>query len=226
MQVALEVFRANVRRSRDLIAIFRAMRIQTTQVLDLTDVLRAALVNTVSSFDLFVHELVRIGMLESYSSERAKTKAFLRFQVTLLGVLEAISNTGSSSWLEQEIRGRLGHQSFQLPDNVADAIRLISEVELWNEMSAMLGIGRRELRDRLSLIVDRRNKIVHEADILPDFAGQTSNLDFRSPIDDSMVENAIDFMEQTGEAIYDLVSNPILQGLTTCGCSNETGAVC
>ena len=139
MQVALEVFRANVRRSRDLIAIFRAMRIQTTQVLDLTEVLRAALVNTVSSFDLFVHELVRIGMLESYSSERAKTKAFLRFQVTLLGVLEAISNTGSSSWLEQEIRGRLGHQSFQLPDNVADAIRLISEVELWNEMSAMLG---------------------------------------------------------------------------------------
>ena len=82
MQVALEVFRANVRRSRDLIAIFRAMRIQTTQVLDLTEVLRAALVNTVSSFDLFVHELVRIGMLESYSSERAKTKAFLRFQVT------------------------------------------------------------------------------------------------------------------------------------------------
>ena len=208
MQIALDAFRANIRRSRDLIAIFRAMGIQTTQALDLTDVLRASLVQAVSSFDLYVHELVRLGMLESYRSERPKTEAFLRFQVSLSGALEGISSNGSTSWFDREIRERHGHLSFQTPDNVSDAVRLISAIQLWNELSANLGNDRRDLRDRLSLIVDRRNKIVHEADISPDFAGQTSNLEFRSPIDDSMTESAIEFLEQLGEAIFGLVSSP------------------
>ncbi len=215
MLVVLEVFRANVRRSRDLISIFRAMSFQTTQILDLTDVLRAALVQAVSAFDLYVHELVRIGILEAYRSERAKTQAFMRFQVSLLGALEGISYAGSTAWLDQEIRGRHGRQNFQLPDSVADAIRLMSDVELWNEVSSMLDIDRRELRDRLSLIVDRRNKIVHEADILPDFTGQTSNLEYRSPIADIMIENAIKCLEEIGEAIFTLVSPTTPQGSTT-----------
>ena len=215
MLIALEVFLANIGRSRDLIAIFRAMSVQTTQALDLSDVLRAALVQAVSSFDLFVHELVRLGMLEAYRSERPKTEAFLRFPVSLSGVLDAISSEGSTSWFDREIRGRHGHLSFQTPDNVSEAIRLISGLSLWNELSTKLGDDRRELRDRLSLIVDRRNKIVHEADISPDFTGQISNLEFRSPIDDSIAENAIEFLEKLGEAIYDLISStPIQHSIT------------
>ena len=215
MQIALKVFRANIGRSRDLIAIFRAMGVQTTQALDLSDVLRAALVQAVSSFDLYLHELVRLGMLEAYRSERPKTEAFLRFQVSLSGVIEAASNTGSTSWFDREIRERHGHLSFQTPNNISEAIRLISGVTLWNELSITLGDDRRELRDRLSLIVDRRNKIVHEADISPDFAGQTSDLEFRSPIDDSMIESAIGFLEQLGEAIYGLVTLTPIQHSAT-----------
>ena len=146
-------------------------------------------------------------MLEAYRSKRVRTPAFLRFQVTLLGAFQTSSNDGSTAWLEQEIRARHGHQSFQSSDSVADAIRLISEVELWNEASRNLGIDRRELRNRLNLIVDRRNKIVHEADILPDYVGQTANLDFRSPIDEAMVDTAINFIEQLGDAIYGLVAS-------------------
>ena len=215
MQIALEVFRANIGRSRDLIAIYRAMEEQTTGALDLSDVLRAALVQAVSSFDLYVHELVRLGMLEAYRSEIPKTDAFLRFQVSLSGVLEAISNEGSAAWFDREIRERHGHLSFQTPDSVSDAIRLISGIPLWNELSTKLGYDRRELRDRLSLIVDRRNKIVHEADISPDFAGQTSNLEFRSPIDDSITDSAIEFLEHLGATIFDLVSSTPIQHSTT-----------
>ena len=206
MREVVEVFRANLSRSRALIVIFRVMNNQTTRAVDLADVLRAALVQAVSSFDLFVHEIVRVGMLEAYRSERPRTRSFSQFQVTLSGALEGISNAGSSSWFDLEIRQRHGHRSFQFPDSVADAVRLISDVELWNEVSTVMGTTRNEVRERLSLIVERRNKIVHEADISPDFAGQTSDLSFLSPIDDNMVEDTIDFLEQLGVAVFNLVS--------------------
>ena len=187
---------------------FLAMRAQTTEALDLSDVLRAALVTSVSALDLYIHELVKLGMLQAYLFERVRTQAFLRFQVSLLGVLQASSNFSSTAWLEQEIGDRQGHQSFQTPDNIADAIRLISEVELWNEVSCSLGSDRREIRDRLNLIVDRRNKIVHEADIIPDYAGQTAYSEVRSPIDETIVADAIDFIDQVAVAIYGLVVTP------------------
>ena len=204
----LNLFLDNLRRSRDLIAIFRAMNAQTTVAVDLTDVLRAALVNSVSSFDFFIHEVVRLGMIEAYRLERQRTDHFLRFQVSLWGVLQAVTASENTAWLEQEILSRHSYNSFQSPDNVANAVRLISRIELWNEVSNSIGIENIEIRDTLRLLVDRRNRIVHEADILPDYTGQTDNLDFRAPIDDAMVEEAINFIEQIGTSIHQLVYLP------------------
>ena len=99
MQAALDLFRENIRRSRDLIAIFRVMNVQTTVALDLSDILRAGLVMSVSALDHFVHEIVRLGMLEAYRAERVRTPAFLRFQVALEGLLETSSNPNAKQWL-------------------------------------------------------------------------------------------------------------------------------
>lgn len=206
MQAALDLLHQNIGRSRDLVAIFRAIRAQTTVSLDLSDLLRAALVMSVSSLDHFVHETVRLGMLEAHRGERAKTPVFLRFRVTLQSVLEAPLSPDPDSWLDGQIRERLGHQSFQRPDRVADAVRLISEVSLWNEVARLLGTDSGTVRDRLTLIVQRRDKIAHEADIMPDFAGQTVYSNLRLPINDVMADDAINFIEQVAEAIFYLVS--------------------
>ena len=185
---------------------YRVMRSQTTVALDLSDILRAGLVTSVSALDLFIHEIVKLGMIECYESKRVKTDAFLRFQVTLGGVIQASSNFDSTAWLEREIRERHGHQSFQTVNNIADAVRLISPVELWNEVSLSLGMDPREVRDRLNLIADRRNKIVHEADVMPDYGGQVTNSDSRSPIDEALVNDAINFIDRVVNSIYALVS--------------------
>lgn len=50
------------------------------------------------------------------------------------------------------------------------------------------------------LVVDRRNKIAHEADIDPSFPGK------RWPIDDVLVDDAISFIENIAETIYMIVS--------------------
>jgi hypothetical protein len=80
--------------------------------------------------------------------------------------------TGAEGYLETEIRTRLGLQSFQKPDQIADAVRLFSSVELWKELGAQLGEDPHDLKVQLKLIVDRRNKIAHEADIDPSYPGQ------------------------------------------------------
>ena len=174
MQVALDLFDANIRRSQGLTDIFRAMDSQTTGALDLTDILRAALVMSVSALDHFIHEIVRLGMLEAYRAERVRTSAFLRFQVSLESIIEATSGLVPETRLESQIRERHGYQTFQTPDQIADAIRLISNAALWNNVSVNLGVERRELTETLTLIVQRRNKIAHEADLMPDYAGQTA----------------------------------------------------
>ena len=208
MQIALDSFRENIRRSRDLTAVFRVMTAQTTEAFDLSDVLRASLVMAASALDRFIHEIVRLGMLEAYRAERSRTPAFLRFQVTLQSVLQTPSDFDPGAWLERQIRERHGHQSFQMPDSIADALRLISDVALWNEAAHLLGMERSGVTDRLALIAQRRNKIAHEVDMMPDYAGQTVYSDFRSPINEGMVDDAVNFIERVSETIYTLVSPP------------------
>ena len=207
MQEALDLFRANMRRSRDLVELSRVITAQTTDALDLSDVLRASLVMSVSALDHFIHDIVRVGMLDAYRAERDRTPAFLRFEVTIDSVLQGTSSfVQSEEWLENQIRGRQSHLSFQMPDRIAEAIRLISSVELWNEISRELKITQREVRDTISLIVQRRNKIAHEADTIPDYARQVVHSDLRSPIDEKLVDDAIRFIEGVAGAIYSLVS--------------------
>lgn len=206
MQAALDLFKENIQRSRNLTSVFQVLESQTTQALDLSDILRASLVMSVSALDHFIHETARLGMLEAYRGERIRTPAFLRFQVTLGGFFEANTYQDFEVWLDSEIRERHGYQSFQMPDRIAEAVRLIYDQPLWNEVSQNMGIEAQTLRERLVLIIQRRNKIAHEADIMTDHAGQTLYSDLRSPIDEPMVASAIDFIEQLVDSIHTIVS--------------------
>ena len=79
-------------------------------------------------------------------------------------------------------------------------MRLFSPIELWNEVGARLQEDPKALKTQLNLIVDRRNKIAHEADVDPSYPGQ------RWPITPGDTEDALAFVERVGEAIHDLVA--------------------
>jgi hypothetical protein len=200
MQAAIDQFRTNIERVRNLGAIYKALKSQTTGALDLSDILRAELVMGLSAFDHYIHELVRLGMIEVYNGHRVKPPAFLRFQVALDNVIQGIANPTDDSWLEDQINSRHSYQSFQHPDKVAEAIRLISDVQLWNEVSQRLGITAQQTKQKLILIFDRRNKIAHEADMDPSFPGK------RWPIDETLADDAIDFIELLAKTVYIVVS--------------------
>lgn len=201
MQSAIDLFRISIARVRDLIAVHNSLKAQASSVLDFSDMLRAALVLAVSALDYYIHEVVRIGMLEIHRGQRPEPPAFSGFQISL-GNARAGINAGQNidSWLEDEIRQRHSYKSFQQPNAIADAVRLICDKKLWEEVSMNMGSPAKDIKQQLSRIVDRRNKIAHEADIDPSYP-----IGDRWPIDELLVNEAVDFLEQVVESIHKIL---------------------
>jgi len=195
MQAAFDAFQVSMQRTRSLHELHASLSKQFTSVVDLSDLLRSEIVLAVSAFDFFIHELTRLGMLECHLGKRVKTSAFNRFQLPM-----HVATSMSESSLDVEIRVRHGYLSFQQPDKVADAIRLFSDVELWNKVGDECRASGKELKDALSLIVDRRNKIAHEADLDPSYPAQ------HWPIDRGLVEYIFDFIDKIVCAIFKIVN--------------------
>ena len=190
----LALFRQNLAFARDLVATAVVLRAQTTVAVQTDDLLRSALVQGVSAFDHFVHEEVRARMLLIESGSLRRARGYDRFRVSLASVSDAMISR-NSSWLESEIREQHTVLSFQHPDRVADGFRLVTDIELWNVTSRRMGRPTDDVKRQLRLIVDRRNKIVHEADTDPTPPRQ------RYPIDDLSVTTSLDFLEATVDAI-------------------------
>ena len=173
----LEHFNAAWERCNQLSALHTYLSGHLTAALTLDELLRAEWVSRVSALDLYVHEAVAQNMMAIFDGTRPTAAGFLRFQLsadTLIKVRTAPSEVEARAAVELEIRTRIGFSSFQDPEKIADAVRLISDIPLWNAVAAKLGAtpavqvdAAKTLRRELSLIVDRRNKIAHEGDLQP-----------------------------------------------------------
>lgn len=183
-------------RVRALGGLYEALSKLTTPVIDSSDLLRAQIVLAVSALDHYIHELTRLGMLEVFNGVRPSTGSFGRFQVTINAAMAGIAGSGGSSWFEAEIREKHGFLAFQHPDKVADAIRLFSACELWTQVATELGLSAQDIKNRLKLIVERRNKIAHEADLDPSYPGT------RWPISSADADSTVKFIEDICEAIH------------------------
>jgi hypothetical protein len=190
MTTPLQHFQINLASATQLLGLARVLRAQTTPAVDVSDVLRAVIVLAVSALDHYIHEQVRVGMLETHSGVRTETLAYRGFTVPLSAVETAALDLSSSEWLNEEIARQHGFRSFQHSEKIADAMRLIYPDPLWDDVSVALGMTSSEARRRLDLIVDRRDKIAHEADLDPTSMGD------KWPIDDALVQDSCDFLER------------------------------
>jgi hypothetical protein len=195
MQQAINQFRENIGRIRAIHGYYLAFSAQLTSAADISDILRSEVVMVVSALDHYVHEATRLGMIEACSGSRPHTQAFLKFGVSLDSMLQSFGGASGSALLDAEVRARHALLSFQQPDKIADAVRLYSPVELWPRVATELGERVEDLKLRLRLIVERRNKIAHEADLDPSYPGT------RWPINPQMVDDCIGFISRLCEAI-------------------------
>lgn len=189
MTAARTQFDANIAQARDLVGIAVAIDAATTPALDTSDLLRFALVSLVSALDQYVHEVVRELMVQTALGLRVATDAFGRFNVSTDVALRAGQGDPPATWMDEEVRRQHGHLSFQHPDKIADAVRLIWDQPLWNTLAPGLGVTPVQVKQELLLVVTRRNQIAHEADRDP------TPPHGRWPILREDVEGALDLIE-------------------------------
>lgn len=194
MQTAIEAFRTSIARVRHLGGIYNAMCALTTSALDQSDILRAQVVLAVAALDYYVHEVTVLGMVEVFEGKRTAPDSFPKFKVAV-GVIPLDAGR-HSAWFSNEVRERHSFLSFQQPEKIADAIRLFSPIRLWTCVSASLDLPESSVKAQLKLIVERRNKIAHEADIDPSYPNA------RWPIDEKDVQASVDFIDRLIEAMH------------------------
>ena len=196
MKRAIDNFRRSIQKVRDLDGLYSTLSIQTTKGVDLSDLLRAEIVLAASALDYFVHEITVLGMLDCYNGHREVTESFAKFPIPL-GMVKNLSTES----IESEIRLKHSYKSFQTPDKIADAIRLFNSTPVWEHVANELGIDQKEIKDKLKLIIDRRNKIVHEADIKPSYL-----LEYWE-IQQSDAQESVDLIEKIAGSIFTLIES-------------------
>ncbi len=201
MQRAFDQFKDNMRYVKELDALFIHLKDNLHLPNDLTDILRAEWVYSVSAMDKLIHELIRIGMIEAFQGRRVRTNKFSAFGVTTNTLTSSLTGTvpPPEYWFEQEIIERHKTLAFQAPEKIAEALSLIwDEQHKWQTLATAIGLDQSTLTTKLKTIVSRRNQIVHEADL--DLATAV-----RNNIDKTDIDDVVAFIEKLSEAIFNAV---------------------
>lgn len=203
MQQAIEAFRQSMSRVEHLGGLHQALSELTTAAVDASDLLRAQVVLAASALDYYIHEVTVLGMIAVFEGKRHPTPAFQKYRVSVSAISIGMV-AGGSYWFETEIRERHSYLSFQQPEKVADAIRLFSDVKLWQEVAIKMVSTEHAVKEQLKLIIDRRNKIAHEADLDPSYPNT------RWPITVQDVSCTLKFLRDLGESIHIILASSIV----------------
>lgn len=182
-----------------------------------SEILRSQLVCAVSAMDRFFHEVARLGFLESYKGIRIKTAKFNSWQFSNEIMIQIVQYSDSNYvptsgqdtpefLIEQDVINKLSIIAYQHPDKIKDALNLIwNEVHKMQTIATAMGLvpvgGQQMLEQKLKLICERRNQIVHEADIEPTTRTRRS-------INQADVNDNVDFIEKFCNATYGLITSP------------------
>ncbi len=218
MQAILNQFLFNIASVKELNTLYYDLKHTQKLSNDLSDLLRAEIVYVISALDKLVHELVRNGMIAVFKGVKPKTSAYEGFTLSAK-TLDKIRETtieralnpdlpptsqidSPEYWFEQQIILTHKSESYQDPAKISKALSLIwNEPYKWQKIATKMGLTPKEeksIQNFLTDIVERRNKIVHEADT--DIVSNTKHT-----ITESETIEMVGFIEKLGKAIYECV---------------------
>lgn len=186
----MALFEKNLQRVKELVRVAKQMEIENNQASQ--DILRSAMVLLVSALDTFVHDVVRIGMMQILKGERKQTPEYQKFRIEM----HVVSFNASYDWFDAEIRRRHSESSFQSAGNITKGLKLIYEKDIWSSIAQDLNGKEEETKKKLDAIVRKRNQIAHESDVDP-----TSFDESYYPISVEDVEEHIKFI---GKLVYSI----------------------
>lgn len=165
------------------------------------ELLRAQIVMAVSALDTYVHEILRIGLIQMYMGTRALSPNLNTYVLSFVDLLSIMSSTTSNDeqiLLEGAIRKINSKDSFQSPRSIEYAMSLLGVNNLWTQIAPSFVLPAADVKLTLSNIVRRRNQIAHESDINP--ATMTKYAISKSDADD-----VVNFIDKLINAIHVLL---------------------
>lgn len=201
MHNSLVVFKQNIKSASEIGSLYDYLKTNVASM-SFDDLLRSQIVYSVSAFDKLMHDVVRIGMVDIFIGKRPPTPKYLNDRISLKTHYSLISATlpPKEFHFEQHVVSMLSWIAYQDPDKVVDGLSYIWDNEhKWQTIAAAMGSNANSVKRNLRLIVDRRNFIVHEADI-----DYTTGL--KRTITKADCESSISFLNECGATIVKLVT--------------------
>lgn len=201
MSPPLKSFEKNIESIKMLDNIYKYFSNQL-QAIDLSEILRAELVLLVSAFDCYIHDIVKHGMLEIFNGQRKTNSKFTEFRIPMSFVQQIIladSDIQKKQLIEAAIKKTNSKNSFQSPSIIDNTLQFISVKNIWGQIKDDIGMEPCDIKHKLGLIVNRRNKIAHEADI-------DSITDEKTEILHEDIIDSIDFVSKVTNAIDKIIN--------------------
>lgn len=185
-QFALEIVRA-----RDLVGLGQSLQGLTQGRVDGSDMYRAALVHGVAALDSYMHGVILDRAVDilmgRVTSIGAKSKIGLQFSA-VQQILSASNPLQQELSARSHVAQRLSLETFQKPDDVANGLAMVGLPKIWTTAFPNDPNG---AKTTLGVIVQRRNRIVHQCDADPLTPGTVT------PLSDSDAIKSIDAVERT-----------------------------
>lgn len=194
-------FKNNLEESKALSALYSYLMEAVHTPMPYDDVLRAQFVYSVSAFDKFMHDIILIGLVDTYIGSRPPTEKYHGevLPMRTINILSSSTLPPPEFHFREAMRAKLKIVSYQDPGKISDGLSYIwRENQKWVKVAANMGLTDDAVKRKLRLIADRRNAIVHESDMNP--ATQR-----KFEIDVESTNEITQFLEDCGSAIYDLV---------------------
>jgi hypothetical protein len=165
------------------------------------EILRAQFVLIVGAFDCYIHDCVQAGILEIYQGRRVASNVIKKYPVYFSTVQQIDSSSDPMlklAHLKKAIYLKNTKESYQSPQNIENALGLINIVKIWKNLSTKIGMTADDIKNKLSLIINRRNKIAHESD-------RNDTIGGKYPINKGLVNDTINFIDKLSESIFQLL---------------------
>lgn len=199
---AVSIFRRNRSRILDLKTVYSLMVSHAPLLQDqLDEILRAQLVQIISSFDTFIHDCVRIGIVSHFIHGGASSNLLKTYPIPYedFCTINTISSTNAKAlYLDGVIKKINSKDSYQSPTSVEYALGLIGVDKLWARVAPGMGMSAYDVKLELANIVNRRNKIAHESDL--DALGVSLN-----PITPGEIDHVMSFIYELVIQIFHIV---------------------
>lgn len=188
----------NIKQKFDL---FSSLK-KSNKLSEAEDILRFQIVFLDSALDFFMHEIIKLGVLDIYhgSWHGKKTEKYLNLTFQMREIESALNNWSKNNdpdddlWLKNWVNKKFNNKTMMDFDSIKDCCNLldidykkIAETIFYNKSSSTKPHD--QLKECLNKLYHRRNRIVHQSD------RNRKNAQFQ-PIQKDEVENFINEIEQ------------------------------